>query len=110
MRYNPGDHQYSEAQMRRRIRKLRWKLWRSGGVDIVVTHAPPQGLGDGEDYAHRGCEAFLELLDKYQPRYLIHGHVHLSYGHEIPREMDYNGTCIINAYERYVIDVEPVQK
>lgn len=110
MRYNPGDHQYTDTQMRRRIRKLKWKLWRAGGVDIVVTHAPPKGLGDGEDYAHRGSEALLELLDKYHPRYLIHGHVHLSYGHEIPREMDYNGTKIINAYERYVIDVEPLEK
>ena len=110
MRYNPGDHQYTDTQMRRRIRKLKWKLWRAGGVDIVVTHAPPKGLGDGEEYAHRGSEALLELLDKYHPRYLIHGHVHLSYGHEIPREMDYNGTKIINAYERYVIDVEPLEK
>lgn len=110
MRYNPGDHQYTDTQMRRRIRKLKWKLCRAGGVDIVVTHAPPKGLGDGEDYAHRGSEALLELLDKYHPRYLIHGHVHLSYGHEIPREMDYNGTKIINAYERYVIDVEPLEK
>ena len=110
MRYNPGDHQYTDSQMRRRIRKLKWKLWRAGGVDIVVTHAPPKGLGDGEDYAHRGSEALLELLDKYHPRYLIHGHVHLSYGHEIPREMDYNGTKIINAYERYVNDVEPLEK
>jgi Icc-related predicted phosphoesterase len=76
----------------------------------VVTHAPPKGLGDGEDYAHRGCEAFVELLDKYKPRYLIHGHVHLSYGHEIPREMTYNDTRIINAYERYAIDVEPLAK
>ena len=110
MRYNPGDHQYTEAQMRRRIRKLQWKLWRSGGVDIVVTHTPPAGLGDGEDYAHRGCEAFVALLDKYCPRYLIHGHIHMNYGHTVPREMEYNGTRIINAYERYVIDVEPVQK
>lgn len=110
MRYNPGDHQYTDTQMRRRIRKLKWKLCRAGGVDIVVTHAPPKGLGDGEDYAHRGSEALLELLDKYHPRYLIHGHVHLSYGHEIPREMDYNGTKIINAYERYVIDVEPLEE
>lgn len=110
MRYNPGDHQYTDTQMRRRIRKLKWKLWRAGGVDIVVTHAPPKGLGDGEDYAHRGSESLLELLDKYHPRYLIHGHVHLSYGHEIPREMDYNSTKIINAYERYVIDVEPLEK
>ena len=110
MRYNPGDHQYTDTQMRRRIRKLWWQLRKAGGVDIVVTHAAPLGLGDADDYAHRGSEALRELLDKYRPRYLVHGHIHLSYGHEIPRELDYNGTKIINAYERYVIDVEPVSK
>ena len=105
--YHPGEHQYTDQQMRRRIRKLRWKLRRAGGVDIVVTHTPPNGLGDGDDYAHRGSEALLELLDQYHPRFLIHGHVHLNYGHDILREIQYNDTRIINAYERYVIDVEP---
>ena len=109
-RYHQGAHQYTEKEMRRRIRKLKWKIRRAGGIDIVVTHAAPQGLGDADDYAHRGSEALRELLDEYQPRYLIHGHIHLSYGHEIPREMQYNNTTIINAYERYVIDVEPAAK
>ena len=104
-RYNPGRHQYSEAEMRRRIRRLRWKLWRSGGVDIVVTHAPPEGLGDSDDPAHWGFEALRELLDKYHPRYLIHGHVHLSYGQSPVRELEYNGTKIINTTGRYEIEI-----
>ena len=103
--YHRGPHQYTDAQMRRRIRKLRWKLWRMGGVDIVVTHAPPEGLGDAEDRAHWGFPALRELLDKYHPKYLVHGHVHISYGHDIPREIDYTGTRVVNAYERYVIEV-----
>ena len=104
-RYNRGRHQYSENEMRRRIRRLRWKLWRSGGVDIVVTHAPPEDLGDGEDPAHWGFAALRELLDKYHPQYLIHGHVHLSYGQTPVRELEYNGTRIVNATERYVLEV-----
>ena len=40
-RYHPGKYQYTERQMRRRIRKLRLPLRRCKGVDIVVTHAPP---------------------------------------------------------------------
>ena len=104
-RYNPGRHQYSEAEMRRRIRRLRWKLWRSGGVDIVVTHAPPEGLGDSDDPAHWGFEALRELLDKYHPRYLVHGHVHLSYGQSPVRELEYNGTKIINTTGRYEIEI-----
>ena len=104
-RYHRGPHQYTDREMRLRILKLRWKLRRLGGVDIVVTHAPPEGLGDGEDMAHWGFPALRDLLDKYQPMYLVHGHVHMSYGHQIPREIDYNGTKIINAYERYTIEV-----
>ena len=104
-RYHPGPHQYTEKQMRRRIARLRWKLWRMGGVDIVVSHAAPEGLGDADDRAHWGFAALRELIDKYQPKYLVHGHVHMSYGYNIPRELDHNGTKVINAYERYTIEI-----
>ena len=104
-RYHPGAYQYTDAQMRRRIRKLRYRLWRMGGVDLVVTHAPAKGLGDSDDPAHWGFEALRELIEEYQPKYLIHGHVHMSYDHAIPREMEYNGTKIINAYERFVLEI-----
>ena len=104
-KYHRGAHQYSEKEMRRRIRRLRWKLWRLGGVDIVVTHAAPEGLGDAEDRAHWGFGCFRDLIDKYKPQFLVHGHVHISYGHDIPRELDYNGTKVINAYERYDIEI-----
>lgn len=99
--YHPGKHQYTEKEMRKRIRALRWKLWRYGGVDIVVTHAPPRGVGDADDPAHRGFEALLELIDKYRPRYLIHGHTHLRYGTDKTRERKYNSTQVINVCERY---------
>ena len=108
-RYHPGPFQYSEREMRARIRRLKWALWLQGGVDIVVTPAPPEGLGDGEDPAHLGFAALRDLIDEYNPQYLIHGHVHMSYGHNIPRELDYNGTKIVNACERYVLDVPDVQ-
>jgi Icc-related predicted phosphoesterase len=104
-RYHPGKYQYTEAQMRRRIAKLRWRLWRLKGVDIVVTHAAPEGLGDDEDKAHWGFPALVDLMDQYKPKFLVHGHVHMSYGHHVPREIDYNGTKIINAYERYTIEI-----
>ena len=103
--YRPGDHQYSEKQMRRRIRKLRWEIAKYGGVDIILTHAPPKGVGDGEDRAHQGFECFLELMDTYRPRYLLHGHVHMSYGMSFQREREYHGTQVINVCEKYVIDI-----
>lgn len=104
--YHPGEYQITEKQMRSRIRKLRWKLKRLGGVDIVVTHAPPEGLGDAPDPAHQGFAALRELLDRYHPRFLLHGHVHMSYGHDIPREIEYAGTRVVNCTERYVLDIE----
>ena len=74
-------------------------------MDVVVTHAAPAGLGDDTDTAHWGFESFRKLLDQYHPAYLVHGHVHMNYGHNVPRVIDYNGTKIINAYERYVFEI-----
>ena len=84
-------------------------------MDIVVTHAAPEGLGDSDDPAHWGFPALRELLDVYHPAYLVHGHVHMSYGHEVARELTYNGTRVVNAYERHVIalpdrDCKPQQR
>ena len=104
-RYHPGPHQYTDREMRQRIAKLPWKLWRMKGVDIVVTHAAPEGLGDDEDKAHWGFPSLVELLDRYKPKFLLHGHVHMTYSHKTPREIDYNGTRVINAYERYTIEI-----
>ena len=103
--YRPGAHQYSEKEMRKRIRKLRWQIAKYGGVDIIVTHAPPRGVGDGEDRAHQGFESFLELMDAYRPRYLLHGHVHLSYGRDRTREREYHDTKVINVCEKYVLEI-----
>ena len=103
--YRPGDHQYSEKEMRKRIRKLRWQIAKYGGVDIIVTHAPPRGVGDGDDRAHQGFECFLELIDTYHPRFLLHGHIHLSYGMNLQREREYHGTQVINVCEKFILDI-----
>ena len=103
--YSGEKHQYTERQMQRRIRRLCHAVKKAGGVDVVLTHCPPKGFGDAEDYAHRGFEAFLPMLDKWKPKVLVHGHVHMAYG--ISRELSYNGTRIINASGRYVLEMEP---
>ena len=104
-RYRDGAHQYTEAEMRRRIHRLRWQLRRSGGVDIVVTHAPPRGVGDADDLPHQGFQALLDLIDSYHPQYLFHGHVHLRYGMDIQRENEYHGTKVINACQSSTVDI-----
>lgn len=105
LKYSGGPYQYSEHEMEKRIRRLRFKLKRAGGVDIVLTHAAPRGCGDADDYAHRGFECFGELIEKYQPAYLVHGHTHMNYGHDIARIKQIGTTKIINAYERYTLEI-----
>ena len=103
--YNYGPHQYTEKQMARRIRKLRWKLFRSHGVDFVLTHAPPKGIGDAEDPAHRGFASFLTLMDRYHPRYLVHGHVHTRYGVRTEKILRYGDTTVINACGHRILEI-----
>lgn len=108
MLYNGGDSQYTEKQMRYRIWKLIPQLLynkkRYGRfLDILVTHAPPYGMGDGEDLCHRGFKCFLSFIDKYQPRYLLHGHVHLI-DMNSPRIIERGNTKIINVYASYLLE------
>ena len=103
--YNGGKHQYTEAQMARRIRRLGWKIRRAGGVDIVIAHAAPAGLECSDSYAHRGFACFRQLIERYQPQYFIHGHIHLNYGQQIQRIQQLGSTTVINAYERYEVEI-----
>lgn len=107
VRYNPGPYQYTQQEMRQRLHKLRRKIRRFQGVDIVIAHAPPKGCGDAPDNAHKGFEAFLELMEKYHPRYLIHGHVHPSYGYPVARSLQYGQTTVFNAVGWHVLEVDP---
>lgn len=106
MLYNYGPFQYSQKQMEKRVSKLRWKIRKHRGFDILVTHAPGYRLGDTEDIPHTGFQAFNDMLDKYTPKYHIHGHIHLTYNWRQERVTQYNETTIINAYERYLFDYE----
>ena len=107
MRYRPDEpYMFTEQQMARRVRRLWWKLRRSKGFDILLTHAPAQGVGDMPDIPHRGFRAFLELMDRWHPRYMVYGHVHQNYGAlSFVRERKYGDTTVINAYKRYVIEI-----
>ena len=104
-RYSGGPYQYTERQMRRRILRLQPKLWQAGGVDLVLTHAAIAGCGDGEDFAHSGFEAFLPLLDRWQPSYLIHGHIHKRYNVMQERVLQYRNTTVINANGKYILEL-----
>lgn len=104
-RYKPGKNQYTDAEMKRRIKRLRMKLFRKKGFDVLVTHAPAFGVNDGEDLSHRGFASFEDLIRKYNPKYFVHGHVHMNYGRQFPREDTLGNTKVINAYNHYIIEI-----
>ena len=110
MRYNRGENQYSNRQMYMKVFRLFPKLlfnkiFHGRWVDILVTHTPPFGIHDGEDVCHTGFKAFHWFMQKFQPRYLLHGHVHLLDINQKREFMCFN-TKVINVYSRYILEVE----
>lgn len=105
MEYIPGaSNQYTERGMKRRIRKLRWKLLRHRGFDILVTHAPAFRVNDMEDLPHRGFQCFCDIMKKYEPKFFFHGHVHCNYGCKFKRVDTFCKTTVINGYESYRVE------
>lgn len=103
-RYRDSKYMFTEKEMRRRIRKLWFQILRHKGFDILLTHAPARHINDFDSLSHRGFECFVEMLDKYRPKYFVHGHIHMNYGVNIPQKTVRGDTTIINAYEYCLFD------
>lgn len=104
--YSGGPHQYTENEMWRIIRGLRFKIWRQKGVDIIITHAPPRHIHDAEDLCHRGFKSFRWLIDRYRPRYFIHGHIHANFSDPAERITRINKTQVVNTYGYYLFEID----
>jgi uncharacterized protein len=107
--YNGDLFQYTERQMWQRTMLLSARIWlwqrRSGRpLDIMITHAAPQGIHDGPG-AHRGFKVFRWFIDRFQPRYFVHGHVHPSYGYNKTTQSMVGHTNVINTVGYRVLDV-----
>ncbi|MBR1770690.1 MAG: metallophosphoesterase [Lachnospiraceae bacterium] len=97
MKYKPGRLMYTESQMRLRIMRVMPQIVLKGGFDILVTHAPADGYGDLEDMPHWGYDCFNELMERFKPKLMLHGHVHQCYGTGFKRAMTHtSGTEIHN--------------
>jgi len=103
--YNGNINQYTEKQMARFIRKMRFSLWRNGGIDLVVSHAPPRFVKDAEDPCHRGFRVFLQFIEKYRPTYFIHGHIHTLFENDSERLTRVQSTSVINSYGYHVLEI-----
>lgn len=111
MRYRQGAFQYTEAEMgvragRLGTRLLRNRLTKGRWLDILVTHAPPFGIHDGSDLCHRGFRTFRWFMERFRPRYLVHGHSHV-YNRMQPTITEYGHTVVLNAFPYRVIEIKP---
>ncbi len=109
-RYNDGDNQFTQLEMWLRalalVPALLWKrVTRGRYLDVLLTHAPPEGVHDRPDPCHRGFAAFRWIMKNFRPRYLVHGHVHLYFPSET-RTTECGGTTVVNAYSHCIIERE----
>jgi Icc-related predicted phosphoesterase len=110
MRYNRGDNQYTEFQMYLEIMKLLPRLlyhrvFHGRFLDILLTHAPPKDIHDKKDKCHQGFKAFRWFMKVFEPKYLVHGHIHL-YDLSAVRVTQWERTTVVNAYSHYIIDFD----
>jgi Icc-related predicted phosphoesterase len=113
MRYTEGPNQYTQSEMNRRALALEARA-RLGSLlsrrprparhlDVLLTHAPPLGVGDDDDPCHEGFAAFHGLIERLTPRVLLHGHIH-PYGRRA-EEHRIDQTRIINTVGHQLVKV-----
>jgi len=107
IRYSAGaDYQYTEGEMARRALSLIPQLLlnrvlRGRYVDILIAHAPAEGIHDSPQGAHKGFRTFLRLIKQFEPRLFLHGHNH-RYGQDI-WHTQHQQTDIVNVHPFCII-------
>ena len=97
-----GQFQYTQSEMWRHVWSLTPKFMynrlRHGRfIDVFISHAPPWGIHDKSDRAHRGIKAFRWLFSAFQLSYHFHGHIHV-YRSDTVTETHFHRTQVINTY------------
>jgi uncharacterized protein len=68
VRYGSGPYQYTQDEAAELARRL-------PAAEVLLCHAPPQGVNDeSDDAAHVGFAALRSWVERHRPRYLLHGH------------------------------------
>ncbi len=96
--YNGGVHQYQESEMKLQILSKWFQLLPLQKLDIVISHAPPRHIHDREDPCHRGFRSFRTLIQKKNPTWFIHGHIHDHFTTPAERITTFHKTKVVNSY------------
>jgi uncharacterized protein len=107
IRYNYGEHQYSQSDMWLNVfdlvpRLLFNRALHGRYLDVFVTHSPPWKIHDKEDLPHHGIKAFRWFNRVFKPLYHLHGHVHIYRQDEVCETIFYQ-TQVVNTYGYKVI-------
>ncbi|MET0134131.1 MAG: metallophosphoesterase [Kibdelosporangium sp.] len=110
IRYGTGPNQWTERQQARRAsalaRTARRRYRRDGrGVDVLLTHSPPRGVGDREDAPHRGFDCLHDAVRRMRPTMLLHGHIH-PHGERLT-EQRLDTTRVVNTVGYKILDITP---
>lgn len=109
VRYNGGEHQYTQDEYDARAAALCAAAEaQEGSVDVLVTHTPPLGLGDGTDPSHLGIAALHAVIDGLRPTWHLHGHLHPHGMHKPDRSLGL--TTIRNVIPWSLLEIEPQRK
>jgi Icc-related predicted phosphoesterase len=108
--YNGGKYQYTQRTMMARVYallpRILWYRRHNGyGVDVLITHSPPEGINDGKG-AHAGFKALRWLIERFPPRYHIHGHVHRNYRMNENVDTQVGSTLVINTAGYRLLTIE----
>jgi Icc-related predicted phosphoesterase len=100
--------QYTDTEMHFKVLQMAPQLllnriFRGRYLDILITHAPPYRIHDGQDPCHQGFRAFLRFMNLFKPRYLVHGHRHL-YTYNPTVATLYKETQVVNIFGYWVLE------
>ncbi|MCA1588646.1 MAG: metallophosphoesterase [Chloroflexi bacterium] len=104
--YNDGEMQVTSLGMWLRVVGA-WSRAQRRRPVIVVTHAPPRGVNDDSDLAHRGFTAFRWLADRLGPPLWLHGHTALVRRGLDDRTALHHGTLFYNCTGATLIELTP---
>ena len=86
-------------------RALRGALLRKPAPWIVISHVPPEGVGDAADRYHRGFGAYRWLLRFLRPPIWIHGHTTTA---SVASLLQVAGpTSVANATGAMLVELQP---
>ena len=108
VRYRQGPNQWTQREQAKRaraaVRAARRKVRGDGRrVDVLLTHAPPRGLGDRDDPPHHGFDCLHDVVAALRPRLLLHGHIH-PHGQPVPDRV-LGDTRIVNVVGRRTMEL-----